>query len=859
MARGGVIFNPDVQSDIDMKNTYKLLNYPGSGNTILSVSNTIYIDSVNGTSGGQRGTTSAFQNLSQALAVAQNGDAIVFRTGTQATITSSLTTSLNNLLILGNEATLTGSSSSIAGGGWFLKFTGTGCVVDGLILDGNRGSDVTNQGWGLFEVTAANTIIRNCVFKNALGAGIHVTATGLDRVQIRNNEFNGTFSGITADNLSGAGEMFFQITGNRIHDSWATAGLQDGAIKLLNLGAATIGGDLSLNTIWNWPRFSATVGIELQGTFKRCNIVGNQVRGSGYAITLDGVQESDLIGNRVSNFTDSGIEMSAAVDVNSVGNTIEGGGTGNGYLVADTGGTRITIEGGSVSDCAVAISGTFTSSAIKSVSFYAVPAGVDVIYSHNSPGPLLIENCDVYFDGAARFLDQLMDGATNATHIDVIGNRFRGKPTSEIISYNHTAAGTITDCDVAYNTIDTANNLPANGFVRDVSGGTIRQRFNSPINNAIDFNATDTAGVIKPVGKVDLNPATSDWINAELRLYNRMGDTLNQVASFQPATGLTTSPSFINLGQNYATVGTHGKLILYDGGDSGGSNSYVIGIADGLWYGVPTGKDHEFLVNGSIVARIAPNVITNGTITWTKGAGSPEGVVSAPVGSTYTRTDGGAGTTFYVKESGSGNTGWVGGVSTVGGGATIANTSTILAGDGAGNAVGTTETGSGDTVRATSPTLVTPTIGVATATSVNKWTLTAPSTAATLTAGADGLTYTLPEITTKIGFRHIPQNSQSVAYTTVLNDSGKHIYHPASDANNRIFTIDSNANVAYPIGTAIMFVNMSANNLSIAITADTMYLAGVGTTGTRTLAQYGKATAVKTNTTEWVIAGIGLS
>ena len=41
------------------------------------------------------------------------------------------------------------------------------------------------------------------------------------------------------------------------------------------------------------------------------------------------------------------------------------------------------------------------------------------------------------------------------------------------------------------------------------------------------------------------------------------------------------------------------------------------------------------------------------------GSNSPEGVVTAPIGSTYRRTNGGAGTTFYVKESGTGNTGWV--------------------------------------------------------------------------------------------------------------------------------------------------------------------------------------------------------
>jgi hypothetical protein len=42
------------------------------------------------------------------------------------------------------------------------------------------------------------------------------------------------------------------------------------------------------------------------------------------------------------------------------------------------------------------------------------------------------------------------------------------------------------------------------------------------------------------------------------------------------------------------------------------------------------------------------------------GSGSPEGVVSAPVGASYHRIDGGAGTSFYVKESGgSTSSGWI--------------------------------------------------------------------------------------------------------------------------------------------------------------------------------------------------------
>ncbi len=39
--------------------------------------------------------------------------------------------------------------------------------------------------------------------------------------------------------------------------------------------------------------------------------------------------------------------------------------------------------------------------------------------------------------------------------------------------------------------------------------------------------------------------------------------------------------------------------------------------------------------------------------------GTPEGAVTAPVGTLAVRSDGGASTTLYVKQSGTGNTGWV--------------------------------------------------------------------------------------------------------------------------------------------------------------------------------------------------------
>lgn len=54
---------------------------------------------------------------------------------------------------------------------------------------------------------------------------------------------------------------------------------------------------------------------------------------------------------------------------------------------------------------------------------------------------------------------------------------------------------------------------------------------------------------------------------------------------------------------------------------------------------------------------VAVNGLLGGTLS---GAGSPAGVIAADVGTLYRRTDGGAGTSLYVKEADAGLTsGWV--------------------------------------------------------------------------------------------------------------------------------------------------------------------------------------------------------
>lgn len=148
-------------------------------------------------------------------------------------------------------------------------------------------------------------------------------------------------------------------------------------------------------------------------------------------------------------------------------------------------------------------------------------------------------------------------------------------------------------------------------------------------------------------------------------------------------------------------------------------------------------------------------------------------------------------------------------------------------------------TGTGNMVLSSSPTLGTPDLGTPTSGNLSSCT-------------ADG--------TNTVGFRNVPQNSQSAAYTAVLADGGKHVLHPSADTTARTYTIPANSSVAYVIGTAITFVNQNAGGvITIAITTDTMRLAGAGTTGSRTLAANGIATALKVTSTEWIISGTGLT
>lgn len=95
---------------------------------------------------------------------------------------------------------------------------------------------------------------------------------------------------------------------------------------------------------------------------------------------------------------------------------------------------------------------------------------------------------------------------------------------------------------------------------------------------------------------------------------------------------------------------------LYVGSLSAGTFSVTdLTVTDDLDVGDDLNVGGDIIGSGLVSAGTTLRV---GTRTWTFGSGDPEGSKTAPIGSLYSRTSGGVGTTLYYKATGSGNTGW---------------------------------------------------------------------------------------------------------------------------------------------------------------------------------------------------------
>ena len=93
----------------------------------------------------------------------------------------------------------------------------------------------------------------------------------------------------------------------------------------------------------------------------------------------------------------------------------------------------------------------------------------------------------------------------------------------------------------------------------------------------------------------------------------------------------------------------------------------------------------------------------------------------------------------------------------------------------------------------------------------------------------------------------------------MLNDAANVVYHTITQANT--YTLNTNANVAYPVFSIITVINGSAaGNITIKPVGalPTIRLAGTNLVGSRNLIANGMLTITKVGADEWYISGIGL-
>jgi len=829
-------------------------------------------------------------------------------TGTAANITASSNSSLTTLSALslpgsqvsgnisGNAANVTGIVAVANGGtgtttpalvaGTNVTITGTwpNQTINstggggGMVYPGAGIANSTGSAWGTSYGTsgASSVVLRDSdvnVSSNNFKAGWTSTALSTTLVSLTNassyyQEFTGAISGQVVRLPYGPtavlGQSYIIINNGSFQLDLRDAG--NVQIKTLYAGEAVCAVCKGTSTSNNWEVFVLVPTVGPSGSITWDN-VSLQMAGS----SLSGVSTFGLSGQLTSTVATGTAPFvvsstTPVANLNIGGNaatatTVSGtvavanGGTGltttpaNGALDIGNGtgftrttltagsGISITNGAGSITIAATGGTGTVTSVA-QSFTGGLISVGGSPITSSGtlaltvagtSGGIPYFSSASTWATSAALASNALVIGggagaapATTTTGTGVItalGNATNAasgivvKDANSNIAVNLISEGFVNVAAAGTTTVLTVSSQPS--YVVTGSGGqtyqlpdatTLPNGVNYLFNNnqssgtiVVKNNSSTTLATIQSGGYVEVILLSNATAAGTWDVHNQAPTNVSWSTNTFSYPGSITSATW-----NGNTVG-----ILY-----GGTNTTATPTAGGITYGTGTAQAYSA-------------VGTAGQVLTSNGAAAPTWSTVAGLG-TVTSVDVSGGTTGLTTS---------GGPITTTGTITLAGTLAVANG---GTGV-TTSTGSGSTVLSTSPTLVTPILGTPTSGNLSNCT-------------ADG--------TNSVGYLNVPQNAQASAYTLVLADGGKHIYHASGDAA-ATYTIPAATSVAYPIGTVISFVNLSANNVTIAITTDTMYLVGYGSTGSRTLSQYGVATATKVSGLSsagiWIISGVGLT
>ena len=261
-------------------------------------------------------------------------------------------------------------------------------------------------------------------------------------------------------------------------------------------------------------------------------------------------------------------------------------------------------------------------------------------------GGVSIRPADVPGSGSAAFRVDFADkSATGNTAMDVTlnGNKIM---TQHLNNAAFSDANTITVTGV-YSTDDTWTGSPIAGTNGDNQG--YLQHFNWIAANTYAMQIhTNVNGTIIHKYRVKVAGLWSAWLSF---LTSEGAQTIK--------TSTAAVETALVLQNTIATIGGRGNEIRWKSSDT--EIAAIRGITSGDRFGGSFGFYTKESA-GALKANLS--ILANGLLQLGNGTthgeyvGNPEGSVTAPVGSTRYRTDGGAGTTHYVKEIGTGNTGW---------------------------------------------------------------------------------------------------------------------------------------------------------------------------------------------------------
>lgn len=222
-------------------------------------------------------------------------------------------------------------------------------------------------------------------------------------------------------------------------------------------------------------------------------------------------------------------------------------------------------------------------------------------------------------------------------------------------AYTSDGSNTLYPLPGAFSTLNTAYLVTTDGVTQDPNNYTIAA--GSPYS-------------------ITLSTAPSAGVGIVIVSLNGIQGATGQQGTPGGATGATgnagtngtngaVGPAFPAGGLRWAYPGNGSQTVFNIAGASTTLETAYLVAVDGITqdsanYTITAGSPYTLTIStvpsGSVIVITS---LTVGLANWITGFGSPNGVVTAPTGSVYTNLTGGSLSTFYVKESGSGNTGWI--------------------------------------------------------------------------------------------------------------------------------------------------------------------------------------------------------